>query len=135
MSHLDKAEHQTDLYFVACGEFIKVGIAADTSRRVQGLQLGCPYPLRLAYRRAIPGGLERQVEKLVHERLKPFAIGREWFSVTPEEALAAALPIIQAAANHARRRGRGSGTITGRGPTTKTKVFEIQGQYLSLIHI
>lgn len=129
MNHLDKAGHRADLYFVACGEFTKVGIATDTPKRVQGLQLGCPYPLRLAYRRAIVGGLERQVEQLVHERLKPFAIGREWFSITPEAALATALPIIQAAANHARRRNPESGTFTGSGPTTKTKTFEIQGQY------
>ena len=40
---------QDDLYFIRCGNFIKIGVTNNVPRRLRDLQSSNPYPLELVY--------------------------------------------------------------------------------------
>jgi hypothetical protein len=85
------------LYFIESGEFVKVGIAEDLGRRLFTLQLGNPLVLKVGARRTIPRPLQRQVERLVHQALSEWSIGREWFRLSAKNAVRLADPIVKKA--------------------------------------
>lgn len=59
---------------------IKIGIAADPKRRLEGLQTGNPQPLRLLG--FFAGG--RAAERLLHDRFRTDHIRGEWFAPSEE---------------------------------------------------
>jgi hypothetical protein len=87
------------LYFIQCcnhDSFIKIGHAAPDGleRRLDALQVGCPYPLRLVS--ATFHEDVRRVERAAHESVEAQRIRGEWFS-------SALLPVARDIATEQRR--------------------------------
>lgn len=76
------------VYGIQSGQFIKVGIASNIPRRMHAMRLHNPHQLHVVLRRRCESPLF--VERRMHEILKPHALGREWFDVTPAQVRAAA---------------------------------------------
>lgn len=93
--------YATILYFIQCGQFVKVGITTDIDKRVNALKAGNPYPLRVASVVDIPSAFDRLVERRVHGALHVYAVGREWFRLKPHLARRVAMPIVRSAWLHA----------------------------------
>lgn len=89
----------TILYFIQCGQFVKVGITADLEKRLFALKAGNPFPLRVASTVDIPSVFDRLVEKRIHGALHVYAIGREWFRIAPKDARRVAMPIVRSSWN------------------------------------
>jgi hypothetical protein len=71
------------VYFIQCGGPggpIKIGRAFEPKRRIDNLQLGCPYKLRLIAKIWCGNEAER-VEADLHARLKEHRMRGEWFTV------------------------------------------------------
>lgn len=75
------------LYAIQCGQFIKIGVTTNLAKRLHDMRLLNPYPVKVIIRRRIHAAFH--CERKMHEIFSDKAIGREWFEVTPEEALAA----------------------------------------------
>lgn len=74
------------IYFVQCGDDagpIKIGHATDLRGRLDKMQIGCPYLLRLLASFFIKGGVQ-SAESMLHERFAAHWIRGEWFACTPE---------------------------------------------------
>jgi hypothetical protein len=69
------------IYFVRCGklDWVKIGTASDIAVRVQELQSGSPFPLRLTA--VLDGG--RDVEARLHKRFARERGSGEWFALSP----------------------------------------------------
>lgn len=84
-----KAERQISVYVISAGGRSKVGISADPANRLYGLQGANPLmKLVLEFTRSGPSSMIRRIERTAHARLASHAIGNEWFTVTPAEAIA-----------------------------------------------
>lgn len=70
------------VYFIEAvgADAIKIGIARNVDRRLQGHQVSCPLPLRLLA--SAPGGMEE--EKHIHHRFAHLLVRGEWFSAKSE---------------------------------------------------
>jgi hypothetical protein len=77
-----------DVYGIRCGEFIKIGRAADVNDRIVTMGLYNPYPIDLVFTRRTAAPLF--YERKMHEILAAHAIGREWFKVTLDQVRLAA---------------------------------------------
>lgn len=62
------------VYFAAAGEFVKIGWSRDPVARLDDLQTGCPFPIRLAA--MVPGG--RRLEREYHLRFICLAVELRW---------------------------------------------------------
>jgi hypothetical protein len=73
------------VYFVRVAEqaVFKVGISNTPTKRLQGLQTGCPYELQL-YATALIRDT-KAAEEQVHRILASRQIRGEWFSISPSE--------------------------------------------------
>lgn len=67
------------LYGIQSGLFIKVGCANSIPARLKLMNLYNPHPCKVVMRRNLYGDAY-WVERRMHEALKPYAIGREWFT-------------------------------------------------------
>lgn len=70
----------TFVYFIRCGEFVKIGYAADVAARLATLQTGTPHELEIMH--VTPGGVaeEGRLHALfAEERVRP---GGEWFRLS-----------------------------------------------------
>lgn len=78
---LEEGERMDDLkrgfvYFVACGDFIKIGFTRnDVSRRIRSLETSNPFPITLI--RSVPA--TPLFERTLHERFRKFHHRLEWF--------------------------------------------------------
>jgi|SRR6516162_8157678 hypothetical protein len=68
------------IYFIECGDYIKIGFASSLKARLSGLTTGNPYPLKVL---AIIDG-DKQVERSLHDRFASAFHRGEWFRKTPE---------------------------------------------------
>ena len=76
-------QREEHVYFVRCGEYLKVGFTSDNLRnRLSSMQTGSPH--RLALVASIRGG--RGVEKKIHTSLAMYPRRGEWFALPPEDA-------------------------------------------------
>lgn len=68
---------------------VKIGIAKDVLKRLDGLQTGFPRPITLFSVRYTTRNLARKIEKGCHDKLKEFGfhLNGEWFEVEPEDAV------------------------------------------------
>lgn len=85
------------LYFLRCGDYLKVGVADDIVARVRIFKIGNPYPIALDAYRTIPATLAIQIEKAVHAALSHNRHEGEWFQIEKSEALKIADAIIKKA--------------------------------------
>lgn len=67
------------VYFARCGEFIKIGTAANPESRLQSFRVGCPYPIELVGK--MPASPD--VEAKLHARMRPLHHRGEWFQASP----------------------------------------------------
>ncbi len=68
------------VYFVACGEYIKIGCAGNLRRRVMGLQIAIPWPLEvLAFQKTTARKTAYTLEKSLHHRFRVHRHRGEWF--------------------------------------------------------
>lgn len=68
------------VYFVMCGDAVKIGIASNLQERLKAIQTCQPYEVRLLV--AVPGG--RALERQYHDRYKRHSLRGEWFSADRE---------------------------------------------------
>lgn len=92
-----------NIYFLRCGEFLKIGIAGDIEQRIRGFKIGNPHSIKLEAYRTVPRALCVQIEKAVHAALAHRHHEGEWFRVGKAEALAIADPLIKKATATVRR--------------------------------
>lgn len=67
-----------DLYFVRCGEFIKIGVSSDVPKRLKALKSSNPHPLELMYHGVGEGVHEEQWHLLYQD----MHLHGEWFRVS-----------------------------------------------------
>jgi Meiotically up-regulated gene 113 len=78
--HAAKPSSRNVVYFIACGDFIKIGFASSLKHRISDLNIATPYPLVVL---ATVSG-DMSTEKRLHQR---FGVARhkgEWFRKTPD---------------------------------------------------
>ena len=68
------------IYFVKCGEYVKIGRTVDMAHRLSGLQTGNPYELEVL--KVIDEG--KYTESGLHERFKEYRVRGEWFTLNDE---------------------------------------------------
>jgi hypothetical protein len=85
------------LYFLRCGDYLKIGITHDLVRRVRQFKEGNPYPIVLEAYRSIPAAMARQIEMSVHAELAHVHHEGEWFSISKGDAVKIAHRVIQRA--------------------------------------
>jgi len=73
------------LYIIRCNNsnFYKIGISEIPEERLQALQIGCPYPLSLIYKRYFKE--PTKVEKLFHKKYHSQQKNGEWFELSESE--------------------------------------------------
>ena len=69
------------IYFIQCGQFIKIGKANYPERRLLELQIGCPYDLTLLA--TLPG--DEREELYFHRLFVDRRHKGEWFALTGDE--------------------------------------------------
>src|SRR5216110_1895594 len=67
------------VYVIRAGEFIKIGVARDVSKRVQQMQVGCPYDTEVLM--AWPCSDPYAFERRLHYQLRAYRHRGEWFIV------------------------------------------------------
>lgn len=80
----------TSVYAIQCGDFIKIGIAADVAARLGELQIGSPHTLTLLdSREFLSRGLAYRTELRIHAALDATGQRRigEWFRREPTDPL------------------------------------------------
>jgi hypothetical protein len=79
----------TFVYAIGCGDFIKIGIARDTAKRLSGLGTSSPYDLVLLARRQFPTEeIARFIEGMIHYQLGDQWHRGEWFRREPKDPIA-----------------------------------------------
>lgn len=85
------------LYVISSGQATKIGISRDVNRRLDGLANSGGHMLTLEWVHVATAQLIRRAERLAHARLASHRVQGEWFSVTPAEAIAAAVAALSEA--------------------------------------
>ena len=71
------------VYFIRCvddNNFIKIGVAKNVQRRLDALQIGCPYPLKvISVIQCRSQSHAYETETRLHKFFKWANIGGEWF--------------------------------------------------------
>ena len=68
------------VYFIQCGDLVKIGVAKDVQGRLATLQTGNPAELNLLF--YIPG--DKDLERELQGRFYADSVGREWFRLSDE---------------------------------------------------
>ena len=76
------------VYVMECAdaECIKIGIAKDVGRRLEGIQSGNPLEVTIIYSREFEERRAAQVERAAHRHFKAQRVRGEWFRVSTEDA-------------------------------------------------
>lgn len=74
------------IYVVRCGEFVKVGIAANMTKRLRGFACDNPYEVQLVCTRTVRADAAHIVEARAHAQLGQFHHRGEWFRCPPDTA-------------------------------------------------
>jgi hypothetical protein len=77
---VDKLAKNKYLYFIRCGDAVKIGISSDPNARIETLATGAPGKLFLLAKFSNLGARENEC----HKRLNHLHIHREWFRYTNE---------------------------------------------------
>lgn len=89
--------------------YIKIGVAANVERRLEGLQTASPSALKVYQKIGCPDAASaRRLEKLLHKRYASNRVNREWFDIDPETVvneIAFAIEVYEAmtGVKHAKR--------------------------------
>lgn len=74
---------QCGVYFIRCGQFIKIGKSTDFRKRFAALQIASPHDLTVVAFKACPTYLLSQTEARFHRKFKRLHHRGEWFRLTP----------------------------------------------------
>jgi len=78
--HRQDTNPDGEVYFLECGDFVKIGYSTDIAGRIETLQPGAPQKLKLIAR--MPGTM--RTERALHEKFSHLRECGEWFSMTDE---------------------------------------------------
>lgn len=67
------------VYFIRCGDSVKIGVAVDVRKRLSSLQTGNPAPLSLMA--SMPG--DEKAERKLHKQFSADRLSGEWFDLSP----------------------------------------------------
>ncbi len=67
------------VYVISAGDFIKIGVARDVSKRVHQMRVGCPFEIEVL--RAWPCSDPYAFERRLHHQLRAYRVRGEWFRV------------------------------------------------------
>lgn len=85
-----RSAREVRLYLLACGTFVKVGIAVDVKARRLELQVGNPLRIIEVWKStAMPRNEIQRIERRTHQKLKQYRSSGEWFEISADDALAA----------------------------------------------
>jgi hypothetical protein len=73
---------------VATSSTVKIGFSADPERRLRQLQTAQSNPLVLIHKEEVPAASVRALERLIHKELRHRKARGEWFTMSPEDAIA-----------------------------------------------
>lgn len=79
------------VYFIAMGNWTKIGKADDVQKRMANLQSATPVELHLMA--SIPTTQPLKLEAALHEHLKQYRLGGEWFDI-PADVLRSTLAML-----------------------------------------
>ena len=81
------------IYIIQCNEFVKIGIAKDPEARLNLLQIGNPYPLKLL--KTFVSFDTKADERLMHDTFSGYYERGEWYRIPGEliECFAIALSV------------------------------------------
>lgn len=73
------------LYLIRCGssDFYKIGTSENPEERLQMLQVGCPYPLALIYKKQF--NKATKIESFLHRKYRYKRTVGEWFEFSKDE--------------------------------------------------
>lgn len=73
-----KSRSDTNLYLIqsSMGGPFKIGISQDIAARLQQLQCGSPFPLRVIHQ---VHGINAKIERQLHDKLSQYRLHGEWF--------------------------------------------------------
>ena len=73
------------LYLIRCGnsDFYKIGTSENPEERLQMLQIGCPFPLVLVYRKRFKEATK--IEGFLHRKYRDKQKVGEWFELSGDE--------------------------------------------------
>lgn len=73
------------VYLVGCVDFYKIGKAKNPKTRLSGLQVGCPYPLKILALKPLKTAYDAMdYETMMHIKFKEYHHQGEWFSFSKE---------------------------------------------------
>lgn len=84
-----------EVYAIRAGDFVKIGIARDSVRRLAELQTGNPFPLRILFFVHVPADLAAAVEKMAHRAARKRQAQGEWFTLTDHQARHAVNKVVR----------------------------------------
>lgn len=71
------------VYFIQSGEFVKIGISQDVTKRLQTLQTASPYPMKVIKKLAVP--YPASAEFRLHRYYADRRRAGEWFALTADD--------------------------------------------------
>lgn len=75
----------TFIYIFECQGYYKIGLTDDVKKRVNGLQVGCPFDIRIV--KSWRSNDARVEERRIHQLLEAYHVRGEWFKL-PDDLLA-----------------------------------------------
>ena len=80
-------ENKQYLYLIRCNksDFYKIGVSQHPKYRIRDLQIGCPYPLILIYKKQFDNVNVRDIESLLHKKYWKKRVGGEWFEFSKDD--------------------------------------------------
>jgi hypothetical protein len=68
-------------------DFVKIGQATNISQRLDTLQTGCPFVMRVERILEAPNGRTEELEDKLHRRYRTKRVRGEWFRLTKQEVI------------------------------------------------
>lgn len=69
------------VYFIQCGQFVKIGKACDIEARLRELELGNPHPMRVLGWEPVPIASALDRERALHQEFAASRHRGEWFKL------------------------------------------------------
>jgi len=76
----------SQIYFIECSGYYKIGTSADVKSRVSQIQTANPYDVNLVAKVSVKNGTPGHVESALHSYYYPSHKSGEWFDLNPREA-------------------------------------------------
>lgn len=71
------------LYLIKCHKYYKIGITFDIENRLNSLQCGNPYELKVII--AVKNPDAKEIEEILHKKFEHKRVMREWFELSQKD--------------------------------------------------